>query len=305
MSLKINSLSKSYGSQKAVDTISFEVNKGEVVGFIGPNGSGKSTTMKCICGILPPDSGIIEVSGIDVQKDNLAVKKIIGYLPEHNPLYFEMYVKEYLLHIARYYMDEKECNKHVDKIIEDTGLGIESHKKIGQLSKGYRQRVGLAQALIHNPEVLILDEPTTGLDPNQIIEIRNLISEFSSNKTVLLSTHILQEVEAICDRVIIINEGKIVADGTSEIIRKNETLDSQTIFVEFDRSVTLEILGKIKGIYKTQKISEKEYLLEGKATENIREHIFNFAMENGLKLLTIRKKEETLEESFRKLTSKT
>jgi ABC-2 type transport system ATP-binding protein len=305
MSLKINTLSKSYGSQKAIETISFEVNKGEVVGFIGPNGSGKSTTMKCICGILPPDSGTVEVSGIDVQKDNLAVKKIIGYLPEHNPLYQEMYVKEYLLHIAHYYLEGKLCRKRVDDIILDTGLGSESHKKIGQLSKGYKQRVGLAQSLIHNPEVLILDEPTTGLDPNQIVEIRNLISEFSKNKTVLLSTHILQEVEAICDRVVIINGGKIVADGTTDIIRKSENRDKQTIYVEFNQAIDTDLLIRLKGVDLAQKISEKEYFLVGSNNENLREQIFNFAIENGLKLLTIQKKEETLEESFRKLTSKT
>jgi ABC-2 type transport system ATP-binding protein len=305
MSIKINALTKSYGSQKAVDAISFEVNRGEVVGFIGPNGSGKSTTMKCICAILPPDSGTIEVSGIDVQKDNLAVKKIIGYLPEHNPLYHDMYVKEYLLHIAHYYLEGKLCRKRVEGIVLDTGLGSECHKKIGQLSKGYKQRVGLAQALIHNPEVLILDEPTTGLDPNQIVEIRNLISEFSKDKTVLLSTHILQEVEAICDRVVIINEGKIVADGTTERIRKSDNKGIQTIYVEFNQAVGSEMLIRLKGVEQVQKISEKEYLLAGNANEDLREHIFNFAMENGLKLLTIQKKEETLEESFRKLTSKT
>jgi ABC-2 type transport system ATP-binding protein len=305
MSIKISDLTKSYGSQKAVDGISFEVNKGEVVGFIGPNGSGKSTTMKCICGIIPPGSGMVEVAGIDVQKDNLAVKRIIGYLPENNPLYLDMYVKEYLLHIAHYYLEKKICRKRVDEIVIDTGLVAESHKKIGQLSKGYKQRVGLAQALLHSPEVLILDEPTTGLDPNQIVEIRNLISEFSKNKTVLLSTHILQEVEAICDRVVILDQGKIVANGTAEIIRNTEHIDKQTIFVEFNQAVEMSLLLKLQGVDQVQKISEKEYLLSGSANINLREHIFNFATQNGLMLLTIQKKEGTLEESFRKLTSKT
>jgi ABC-2 type transport system ATP-binding protein len=230
---------------------------------------------------------------------------MIGYLPEHNPLYYDMYVKEYLLHIANYYMKGKSCRKRVEDIVIDTGLVSESHKKIEQLSKGYRQRVGLAQALIHNPDVLILDEPTTGLDPNQIVEIRNLISEFSKDKTVLLSTHILQEVEAICDRVIIINEGKIVADGTSEKIRKSDQIETQTIYVEFNKAVEIGLLVGILGVNQAQKISEKEYLLAGNVNVNLREHIFNFAIENGLKLLAIQKKEETLEESFRKLTSKT
>jgi ABC-2 type transport system ATP-binding protein len=305
MSLKINSLTKTYGSQKAIDSISFEVNKGEVVGFIGPNGSGKSTTMKCICGILSPDSGSVEVAGIDVQNNPLAVKRIIGYLPENNPLYHEMYVKEYLIHIAHYYMKGKQIQKNVDEIVLNTGLGPESHKKIGELSKGYKQRVGLAQALVHDPEVLILDEPTTGLDPNQIVEIRSLISEFSKNKTVLLSTHILQEVEAICDRVVIINQGIIVADGTTDIIRNSESKGTQTIYIELNQEVETVRLHQIKGIEKVQRISEKEYLLAGTIQEDLRENIFNFAMENGLKLLTIQKKEETLEESFRKLTSKT
>lgn len=303
MSLKVNALTKTYGSQKAVDNITFEVGKGEVVGFIGPNGSGKSTTMKCICGILPPDQGSLEVSGIDVRKDPMSVKKIIGFLPEHNPLYQDMYVREYLQHIAGYYPEIKNRNKQTIDIIEKTGLTPECHKKIGQLSKGYRQRVGLAQAMIHNPEVLILDEPTTGLDPNQIIEIRSLISGLSKDKTVLLSTHILQEVEAICDRVVILNKGKIVADGSADNIRQSTDEDFQTIYVEFNTGVSEALLKKIEGISEVRQLSPNTYLLAGKTKVDLRESIFHFAMKNKVTLLTIQKKEDTLEDSFRKLTA--
>lgn len=305
MSLIINTLTKSYGTQKAVDNISFRVNKGEIVGFIGPNGSGKSTTMKCICGILPPDEGTLEVAGISVQKDPLAVKKILGYLPEHNPLYHDMYVKEYLQHIAGYYPGCKPLKKITDEIIEKTGLTPESHKKIGQLSKGYRQRVGLAQALIHNPEVLILDEPTTGLDPNQLVEIRSLISGLSKDKTVLLSTHILQEVEAICDRVIIINNGKIVADGTTDVIRQVSDIETQTIYIEFNSDIDELLLTQIEGVSDVRKLSANTFLVAGNTKEDLREAVFNFAMKNKVKLLTIQRKEDSLEDSFRKLTLKT
>jgi ABC-2 type transport system ATP-binding protein len=305
MSLKVSTLTKSYGSQKAVDDISFEVRKGEIVGFIGPNGSGKSTTMKCICGILPPDMGTLEVAGIDVQKNPMAVKKLIGYLPENNPLYHEMYVREYLQHIVDYYPIGKPVKKITDEIIEKTGLTPECHKKIGQLSKGYKQRVGLAQAIIHDPEVLILDEPTTGLDPNQIIEIRNLISGLAKDKTVLLSTHILQEVEAICDRVIIIDKGRIVADGTAAVIRQESDTNNQTIFVEFNCPVDKNMLKQIEGISEVRKLTPHTYLLAGSTKEDLREKIFNFALKNDFKLLTIQRKEDTLEDSFRKLTSKT
>jgi ABC-2 type transport system ATP-binding protein len=302
MSIRVESLVKSYGLQRAVDSVSFELKKGEIAGFIGPNGSGKTTTMKCICGILPPDSGIIEIEGINVQKDILKVKEIIGYLPEHNPLYYEMFVKEYLYHVARYYLKREESHKKVKEIIEATGLMSEQHKKIGELSKGYKQRVGLAQAILHDPKVLILDEPTSGLDPNQIVEIRNLISGFSKDITVLLSTHILQEVEAICDRIIIINHGKIVADGTSKNIRLPDINESQTIYVEFNEPVNKELLINIEGIIKVEAVSACEFLFAGRADDALREKIFNFALENRLKLLTIQKKEETLEEAFRKLT---
>ncbi len=303
MSVSVKNLTKFYGTQKAVNAISFDLREGEIVGFIGPNGSGKSTTMKCICGILPPDSGKIEIEGIDIQTSKLEIKKKIGYLPEHNPLYTEMYVREYLNYIDGLYTKAKGRKKRVDEIITLTGLTEESHKKIGQLSKGYRQRVGIAQALIHNPSILILDEPTTGLDPNQLVEIRGMISKLSKDKTVLLSTHILQEVEAICDRVIIINHGEIVADGSSEKIRKSKDKNEQTIYVEFNLEIKPELLEEIKGINKVQNVSVKEFLIGGNSKDDLREKIFTFATENNLTILTIQKKEETLEQAFRKLTS--
>jgi ABC-2 type transport system ATP-binding protein len=304
MSIRIDSIVKTYGQQRAVDSISFQLKPGEIAGFIGPNGSGKTTTMKCICGIIPPDSGVIEIAGVNVQNDTLKVKKLIGYLPENNPLYYDMYVKEYLLHIAHYYMNGESSKSKVREIIQAIGLEPEQNKKIGQLSKGYKQRVGLAQAIVHDPQVLILDEPTSGLDPNQIVDIRNLISGLSKDKTVLLSTHILQEVEAICDRIIVINQGKIIADGTPKNIRHPKNDEIQTIYVEFSKSVDKEVLVKIPGVIKVEVVSACEYLFAGLANSDLREKIFNFAIENKLKLLTIQKKEETLEEAFRKLTMK-
>jgi ABC-2 type transport system ATP-binding protein len=221
MSIKVQNLSKVYGTQRAVDNISFEVNKGEIIGFLGPNGAGKSTTMKILTGYIPATEGTAEVNGFDVKTDPMKVKAIIGYLPEHNPLYLDMYVKEFLDFAGSLYgLKGRTLQIKIDETIERVGLGLEKHKKIGQLSKGYRQRVGLAQALIHNPDVLILDEPTTGLDPNQLIEIRDLIKNVGKDKTVIFSTHIMQEVEAICDRVVIINRGKIVADSTLSNLKK-------------------------------------------------------------------------------------
>lgn len=226
MSIKIQNLSKIYGSQKAVDNISFEINKGEIVGFLGPNGAGKSTTMKILTGYIPATEGIAEVNGFDVKTNPMQVKQTIGYLPEHNPLYLDMYVREFLEFVGSMYgISGKNLKNRIDEVIELVGLNIEKHKKIGQLSKGYRQRVGIAQALIHDPEVLILDEPTTGLDPNQLVEIRNLIKQIGQNKTVVFSTHIMQEVEAICDRVVIINRGKIVADGNLNELRQGKAME--------------------------------------------------------------------------------
>lgn len=221
MSIKVQNLSKVYGTQRAVDNISFEVSKGEIIGFLGPNGAGKSTTMKILTGYIPATEGTAEVNGFNVQTSPMQVKSNIGYLPEHNPLYLDMYVKEFLDFAGSLYgLKGRALQLKIDETIERVGLGLEKHKKIGQLSKGYRQRVGLAQALIHNPDVLILDEPTTGLDPNQLVEIRDLIKNVGKDKTVIFSTHIMQEVEAICDRVVIINRGKIVADSTLSEIKK-------------------------------------------------------------------------------------
>ncbi len=302
MSVEIKNLTKTYGTQKAVDGISFKVNTGQIIGFIGPNGSGKSTTMKCICGVLPPNKGEVYVDGKNVYKEIKQIKKIIGYLPEHNPLYYEMYISEYLLHVANFY-NLKERKKRVKEVIISTGLKREEHKKIGQLSKGYKQRVGLAQALIHDPKVLILDEPTTGLDPNQIVEIRSLISSVAQNKTVILSTHILQEVEAICDRVLIINKGKIVADDKAGTIKQETSKGLETIFVEFDTEVRKDKLITIPGVIDIKSLSTTEFLLSAKQEEDIRGNIFSYAIENHIKLLTIQKKEESLEASFRKLTN--
>lgn len=232
MSIKIQNLTKTYGTQKAVDNISFEVHKGEIVGFLGPNGAGKSTTMKILTGYIPSTEGSAEVNGFDVKTQPMQVKKSIGYLPEHNPLYLEMYVREFLEFIGSLYgLKGKELKNRIEEVIELVGLSLEKHKKIGQLSKGYRQRVGLAQAMIHNPEVLILDEPTTGLDPNQLVEIRNLIKEVGKNKTVIFSSHIMQEVEALCDRVVIINRGKIVADGNLAELKGERGMEE--VFREF------------------------------------------------------------------------
>jgi ABC-2 type transport system ATP-binding protein len=302
MSIRVESLIKSFGNQRAVDDISFSVAKGEVVGFLGPNGSGKSTTMRCICGIIPPDSGSVSIAGIEITDDILAIKRLIGYLPEHNPLPNDLYVKEYLHHIDGFYNNSRNRNSRVKNIIELTGLGREQHKKIDQLSKGFKQRVGLAQAIIHDPDVLILDEPTSGLDPIQIIEIRNLISGLSGNKTVLLSTHILQEVEAICTKVLVLKQGKLVADGTAASLKRDSQEHKQTIYIELGSVAGTDLFRQIDHIERIRQISEKEFLLEGVADKDLRETIFQFAVKNNIILLTIQVKEETLEEAFRKLT---
>ncbi len=302
MSLQIATLTKTFGEQTAVDAISFSLVKGEIVGFLGPNGSGKTTTMKCICGILPPSSGQVKVAGTDVQEQPLEVKKILGYLPEHNPLPTDMYVVEYLQHIDGFYNSSKNRSKRIADTIELTGLGKEHKKKIGQLSKGYRQRVGLAQAIIHDPQVLILDEPTTGLDPNQLVEIRNLISGLSREKTVLLSTHILQEVEAICDRVLVLHQGKLVADGSSQTLSQ-EYNTLQTILLEFSSAIDQTLLQQLPGITKLQQVQPNKFLLESNYPDDLREIIFKLCVDHKLGLLTLQKKEETLEETFRKLTT--
>jgi len=300
MSIKIQSITKSYGAQKAVNNISFEIKKGEIVGFIGPNGAGKSTTMKILTGFLSPDSGEAFINGLNVKSNSLEIKRSIGYLPEHNPLYPEMYVVEYLEYVSKLYgewtMDDGRWT--MERVIELTGLGKEKHKKIEALSKGYQQRVGLAQAIIHNPDVLILDEPTSGLDPGQIVEIRNLIVSLGKDKTILLSTHLMQEVEAICDRVIMINKGEIVADGlTGEIGSEKDKVS--TILLELDKIPDHELLSKIDGVIKIKSLDENRLLIESDASKDIRPLLFSFAVENGLTILSMQKKERRLEEVFR------
>ncbi|MGC1392532.1 MAG: gliding motility-associated ABC transporter ATP-binding subunit GldA [Bacteroidales bacterium] len=303
MSIVVQGVSKFYGEQKALDNISFEVKTGEIVGFIGPNGAGKSTMMKIITSFMPASSGKVSVNGLAVEADNLEVKKQIGYLPENNPLYPEMYIREYLGFVSSFYKTGVPGKKQTNDIIELTGLTSEQNKKIGSLSKGYRQRVGLAQALIHNPAVLILDEATTGLDPNQIVEIRNLIKEAGKKKTVLLSTHIMQEVEAICDRVIIIDKGVIVADEEKSKIYSKIKFPKQVIHVEFDRDILETDLSGIENVSSVKKIRNNVWLIEAKGDEDIRPILFNFAVNNKLTVLSLTKQESNLEEVFRHLTN--
>ena len=287
MSIVVQGVSKFYGEQKALDNISFEVKTGEIVGFLGPNGAGKSTMMKIITGFMPASSGNVSVNGLDVEADNLEIKKQIGYLPENNPLYPEMYVREYLGFVASIYNSGISGKKLTDNIIELTGLAPEQNKKIGSLSKGYRQRVGLAQALINNPAVLILDEATSGLDPNQIVEIRNLIKEAGKEKTVMLSTHIMQEVEAICDRIIIIDKGAIVADEEKSEIYSKIKRPKQVIQVEFDRDITDASLNGIEKVSSVKRISKNIWLIEAEGEDDIRPLIFNFAVKNNLTVLNL------------------
>jgi ABC-2 type transport system ATP-binding protein len=276
--------------------------RAKIVGFLGPNGAGKSTMMKIMTGFIPPNNGNVFINEISILEDSLGVRKIVGYLPEHNPLYLEMYVKEYLQFMASIHLPKKEVKPRVKEIIELTGLTVEQNKKLGSLSKGYRQRAGLAQALIHNPEVLILDEPTTGLDPNQIVEIRNLIAQIGKEKTVMLSTHIMQEVEAICDRVIIINKGKLVADERPDTIQNKVSDQTIVIVVEFDKEVDKQLIESIEGATKAIKHKDNTWLIESAADKDIRGNIFNFAVKNGLTILSQQKQEKSLEDVFKLLT---
>jgi ABC-2 type transport system ATP-binding protein len=303
MSIVVQDVTKFFGEQKALDNVSFEVKTGEIVGFLGPNGAGKSTMMKIITGFIPASSGKVNVNGLAVEADNLEVKKQIGYLPENNPLYPEMYIREYLGFVASIYKTGVSKKKLIDNIIELTGLIPEQNKKIGSLSKGYRQRVGLAQALIHNPAVLILDEATTGLDPNQIVEIRNLIKEAGRQKTVMLSTHIMQEVEAICDRVIIIDNGVIVADELKSNIYSKIKRPKQIIQVEFDKDVLESSLTEITNVSTVKNIRNNIWLIEAEGDEDIRASIFNFAVKNNLTVLSLTNQESNLEDVFRQLTN--
>ena len=303
MSIVINNVTKLYGAQKALDNISFEVKTGEIVGFLGPNGAGKTTLMKIITGFIPATSGNVLVNGLEVTPDNIELKRQIGYLPENNPLYPEMYVREYLNFVASIYNSNQPRKKLIDNIIELTGLAPEQKKKIGSLSKGYRQRTGLAQALIHNPAVLILDEATSGLDPNQIIEIRNLIKEIGKEKTVLLSTHIMQEAEAICQRVVIIDRGIIMANEEKDKIYSLINQSQQIVIVEFDKEINLSELSEIEKTNSIKPAGINTWQIEAESNEDIRPAIFKFAVNNNLTVLSLNKRQNNLEEIFRHLTN--
>ncbi len=298
MSIEVKNLFKYYGDQAAVRDISFTINDGEIVGFLGPNGAGKSTTMKILTGFINASSGDVKVCGLPVDVDSLDTRQLIGYLPEHNPLYLDMYVKEYLEFVGKIYKIKK-VKERVNEMIKAVGLEVEQNKKIGALSKGYRQRVGLAAAIIHDPQVLILDEPTSGLDPNQLVEIRELIRTIGKSKTVMLSTHIMQEVEAICDRVIIINKGQIVADNTAHELQMDQS--HQTVYVEFEGNVSKTLLTKLNHIRKVEKVNEG-WLLETTDDVDLRKVIAQFAQQNGFLVLTLKTEERTLEEVFKELT---
>lgn len=299
MSISIQNITKLYDTQKALDQVSFEVNKGEILGFLGPNGAGKSTLMKIITCFIQPTSGTVKVNGVDVQDDPLQVRKMLGYLPEHNPLYYEMYVKEYLEFVAGIH---KLPNKKqaIDKVIELVGLELEMKKRIGALSKGYKQRVGLAQALIHDPEILILDEPTSGLDPNQLADIREVIRNIGKEKTVMFSTHIMQEVEALCDRVVIINRGTLLADENStDILSKNKS--EQVVLVEFDKEISKNRI-KIEGVHRINKVNATTWEISSNQEKDIRKDISKFANSNDLLILSMQVKTQKLEDIFKSLT---
>jgi len=299
MSIEVKNLFKFYGEQAAVNDISFSIKKGEIVGFLGPNGAGKSTTMKILTGYMPATSGEVRICGEEVDVDSKETKKKIGYLPENNPLYLDMYVREYLEFVGKIYK-VPNLKQRIDEMIQQVGLEVEQNKKIGMLSKGYRQRVGLAQAIIHDPEVLILDEPTTGLDPNQLVEIRELIKNIGKSKTVMLSTHIMQEVEAICDRVIIIKSGKIVADNSASELQYED--NKQVVYVEFEGDLNKNQLKKETGISNVENVGENSWLIESSANLDLRKVIAQFAQKHNLLVLTLRKEEKTLEEVFKELT---
>jgi ABC-2 type transport system ATP-binding protein len=299
MSISVKHLTKYYGDQAAVDNISFEAKNGEILGFLGPNGAGKSTTMKIITGFIPATEGVVEVCGHNILEHPMKVRQLVGYLPEHNPLYLDMYVKEYLDFVGKVYKIENR-KERIDEMIEMVGLQREQHKQIGALSKGYRQRVGLAQAMIHNPEVLILDEPTSGLDPNQLEDIRALIKKIGKEKTVMLSTHIMQEVEAVCDKVIIIKNGTLVANESASTLQQNSA--TQVVYVEFEGSVSRNQLSKIPTIRKVEEVGTNSFLLEANLDNDIRKVIAQYAKEKDLLILTLRKEERTLEEVFKQLT---
>ncbi len=301
MSIIVKDITKTYGKQHALDQVSFEVSPGEIIGLLGPNGAGKSTLMKIICCFIPPTSGEVEVYGYNIFDQSLEVRKKIGYLPENNPLYTEMYVREYLRFVAGIYKLGRNTQNRIDEMIGITGLQLEQNKKIGALSKGYKQRVGLAQALIHDPDVLILDEPTSGLDPNQLSEIRNLIIEIGKKKTVILSTHIMQEVEAVCTRAIIINQGRIVADDSTGNLSR-ATGKKDIITIEFSGVITATKLTALKGVASAINTGGNTWVIKSSTTDDIREILFQFAVAKGLTVLSMGREEQSLEEVFQKLT---
>ncbi|MVM40886.1 gliding motility-associated ABC transporter ATP-binding subunit GldA [Spirosoma sp. HMF3257] len=304
MSIRVQNLTKEYKQQRAVNQISLSVEPGEIVGFLGPNGAGKSTTMKIATGYLAPTEGTVEVNGFDVRTHSMDVRRSVGYLPEHNPLYLDLYVKEYLRFAGSLHgLRGAELSRRIADMIELVGLGREQHKRIGQLSKGYRQRVGLAQALLHNPPVLILDEPTTGLDPNQLAEIRQVIRDAGQNKTVLFSTHIMQEVEAICDRVVIINRGQIVADGPLSQLRRTSTDEGVVVVAEFEGKLSNPaLLASLPGVERVEPLERGHYRITATPNTDLRASIFRLAADQNLTLVGLRQQENSLESIFKELT---
>lgn len=300
MSIEVKNITKLYGQQKALNNVSFNVGSNEIVGFLGPNGAGKSTMMKIITCYIPPSEGTVSVCGFDTNEQSIDVRKQIGYLPEHNPLYLDMYVKEFLEFTGNLYKI-KNTTARVKEMIDMTGLQVEQNKKIGALSKGYRQRVGLAQAMIHDPKVLIMDEPTTGLDPNQLEDIRALIIKLGKEKTVMLSTHIMQEVEAMCDRVIIINKGEIVANDQTQTLQQNTT--KQLITVEFDKEISLQAIKSITGV-EDAVLVDNTWKIVASIDSDVRKELFNYAVKNNIGVLTLNKEEQKLEDVFKALTKK-
>ncbi len=301
MSIEVKALTKLYGEQRAIDQISFEIPKGQIVGFLGPNGAGKSTTMKILTGYLPQSSGQAKVCGFDVETQSLEVRKRIGYLPESNPLYFDMYVREYLEFSAGMHHMEKDKRKaRIDEMLQLTGLYREEKKKIGALSKGYKQRVGLAQAMLHNPEVLILDEPTSGLDPNQLVEIRDLITSIGKEKTVMLSTHIMQEVQAMCNRVIIINRGKIVADDEIQNLQARKT--GSNVIVAFDKAIDKAILQKLNNVQRIENSGQFSFSLATAEPDKVRKQLLELSVQHNLNIQSLTSNNQNLEDIFRELT---
>lgn len=302
MSIAVQNVTKLYGDQKALDNVSISVHSGQVVGFLGPNGAGKSTLMKIVTGFIPPSQGTVEVNGASIDSEKIDFRKFVGYLPENNPLYSDMYVKEYLHFVAKVSKIGRFSNSRVKEMVELTGIGHEQNKKIGQLSKGYRQRVGLAQALLNRPAVLILDEPTSGLDPNQIVEIRNIIAEVGKDKTVMLSTHIMQEVEAMCQRVIIINKGVIVADGSTQELLDMTTQQGHEILVEFTGKIDPKCFSGISGVASVTSLGQNKWII-GASHGDIRSEVFRVAVENGYTLIGMQQKSLQLQDAFKHLTA--